>query len=462
MLINHRVNRKSIFLFLLIVNLTSVSLKAQDQLNFEGFEEKLDKYLSPLQAVGEFSGNVLVAHKGEVKFHKGYGWASRRFGISNDLDTKFRIASMSKSFTAICILQMIEQKKLSLEDGISKYIDFPQGHAIMIKHLLSHSSGLRRDIAFPEENRTYRLEELVKMSTLDSLLFQPGTRTFYSNRNYILLQAILEQVSGLDFETYVTQYVLTPLKLNDTGVEHPMSPPVNLADGFGPGVDKNGNFEVQETQLISFGYPDGVTGLYSTTGDMLKFCSALGKSSILKPETWKLAFSPVVKESPFYNWGLGFTILGSEEAPVLNHNGKTTGFTGGYFHDLKEEFTVIILGNNSEAARSSIINSIQAILEGKEIYTPQVYNSVEMNGKDLKKFVGEYKTPDFNFIISEDNGRLYVKSHGDAPSSLSPFRTNSFFSDFFDLKLNFNVINGVVNECEWVFRNESVIARRVK
>lgn len=462
MLIQKCLMQKVIFSFLAIVNLTTIGVQAQNQLSFVGFDEKLHAYMTALHKVGEFSGNVLVAHRGEVKFHRSYGFASKRFGIPNQIKTRFRIASMSKSFTAICILQMVERGKLSLDDAISEYVELPHGSVIKIKHLLSHSSGLGRDITFPNERKTYGLAEVVDLIKSDSLLFQPGTKTFYSNRNYVLLQLIVEKVAGVNYETYLTRNILTPLGLSNTGIEHPLSPPEFLADGFGPGVDRNGNFEIHETQMISFGYPAGVTGLYSTTGDMFKFCSALGKSPILKPETWKLAFTPLLKESPFMNWGLGFTILGNEDLPVLNHNGKTTGFTGGYFHDLKEDFTVIILANNSEAARSSIVNTIQFILEGKEYYTPRIDSSIHIKEENLKACVGEYRTKDFIFKISEFEGRLYVESHGDAPTSLSASDSTSFFSDYFDLKLLFNSKNGVVDECKWIFQGKSSMAQKIK
>lgn len=454
-------NKKNYWLFLTLLLVAPSFLSAQTELNFNGFEDKLDAYISALSSVGEFSGTVLVSYHGDTKFHKGYGLASKRFNIQNDITTKFRIASMTKSFTAICVLQLVEQQKLDLEESISSYIEFPFGHSIKLKHLLSHSSGLKRDMFFADENKRYSLDELVSMVKVDSLLFQPGTATAYSNCDYILLQAILEKVSGIDFESYVSKYVLFPLGLTNTGVEHPLSPPTGLADGFGPGVDRNGNYEVHETQLISFGYSDGVTALYSTTGDMLKFCSQLGKSPILKPETWKLAFTPVVKESPFVNWGLGFTIIGNADAPVINHNGKTTGFKGGYYHDLKDDFTVIMLGNNSEAARSSIVNTIQAILEGKEYYTPKVYSAFPIKSEDLKAYVGNYKAGEFEFSISEFNGRLFVKSHGDAPSSLSAFSSDSFSSDYFDLKLIFNRHKGLVTQCEWIFQNQPVKAEKI-
>ena len=451
---------------LLIVKLVLLFLLqgiyAQNKVSNATFQKKLDAYMTALLNVGEFSGNVLVFSKGKTLFHRGYGFASKRFNIMNDTTTKFRIASMTKSFTAICILKLMEQGKLSVEDNISNYINFPLGEKIKIKHLLSHTSGIKRDLTFPDENKKYSLDELVSMTHTDSLLFAPGSAVSYSNCDYILLQAIIEKIAKTDFESFLTEQVLLPLGLHNTGIEHPLNPPKSLADGYGPGIDNVGHFQVHETKMLSFGYPEAVTAMYSTTGDMLRFCRELGKGKILRAETWKLAFTPVVQENPFSNWGLGFTILGNQKEMVLNHNGRTTGFKGGWYYDINADLILIILGNNSEAARSSIVNTVQAIMDGKDYYTPEYYNRIELDAKEYHQFVGEYAAKDFTFTILEHKGKLFVKSHGDAPSSISPYKTDAYFNDYFDLKLLFKRNGGIISECEWIFQGKKSQAKKIK
>lgn len=445
-----------IYIFTIILFYSHFSI-AQNKLEFEAFEKKADNYIQALFKSGQFSGNVLVANKEKIIFNKSYGWSSKRFGVLNNASTKFRIASMTKSFAAISVLQLVEKGKLSLEDKISKFLDYPSGDKISIKHLLSHSSGIKRDIHFPNEHKKYSLKELINFSK-DSPLFKPGTKTAYSNINYILLQYILEKVENIDFETYVTNNVIIPLGLKNTGIEHPMSPPIYLAQGYGPGVDKYGNFEIQEKKMLSHSYSDAVTALYSTTEDMYKFCQQLGKSPILKEETWQLAFEPVIVENPMINWGLGFTIIGNKKMniKVLNHNGRTTGFKGGFYQDLKDELTIIVLGNYSEVSRGLIVNTLQSILENREYYQPNVHTKIEIDSGLLKEYIGEFKTENFIFEITEFNNQLYIQSHGDAPSLINPYKKDSFFSEFFDLNISFKRKNGIVTEAEWKYNGKSI------
>mgnify|MGYP003681948177 CR=1 FL=1 len=153
--------KKSFIIIFSLLAVYSTSMYSQTELNFEGFEEKANNYLNALYGVGEFSGSVLVAYKGQVKLHKGYGLASKRFNIPNDTTSKRVTHRGSWSFTAIAILQLYEQGKLSLDDKISKFLDYPSGDKISIKYLLSHSSGIKRDIHFPNEHKKYSLKEWI-------------------------------------------------------------------------------------------------------------------------------------------------------------------------------------------------------------------------------------------------------------------------------------------------------------
>jgi len=426
------------------------------EINFSGFTEKADSYLNAIHNVGEFSGTVLVAHKGQIKFHKGYGFASKRFKIPNSPSTKFRVGSVTKSFTAISILQLVEQGKLKLKDPLSKYIpDYPFANQIKIENLLSHTSGIKRDIKFPDRTKTYTLKELITMSKVDSLLYEPGTKMSYSNCGYILLHHILEKLTGEKYENYVTKNVLHPLGLFNTGIEDPLSPPEGLADGFSNGVNKEGYFTYSEVHMSSHGYSDAVGAMYSTTEDLLKFSRQIGKSNILKQETWELALQPFVKDAaPGYRWGFGFNIIEGKTVKVINHNGRTTGFRGGYFQFIEDDLTIIILGNHMDAARGTILMAFQGMLLDKKYYQPQTRATIGTDDLILKDYVGNYKTAGFPFKISEFKNQLYVESHGDVPSKLLPFKQDSFFCKYFDLTLKFKRENGKIIGCEWIYKNK--------
>lgn len=454
--------KKTLFILCLSwLGMVQIIAQEQKEFNFEGFSEKAHEYMNSIESIGEFRGTVLVAEKGNIKFHKGYGMASERFGIHNAPNIKYRIGSMTKSFTAICILQQVDQGNINLEDPLAKYLpDYPFGKEIKIKHLLSHTSGLKRDIDFPDNTKKYPVKDLVKMTHVDSLLYTPGSKSTYSNGGYVLLHAVLEQVSGVDYETYVTEHVLEPMGLKNTGIENPLLPPKRLADGYNNGVDNHGNYAIVEGYLQSHGYSDAVGAMYSTTDDLLKFSRQIGKSKVLSKKSWALALTPVIETERGYNWGFGFNIMKGKTATVYNHNGRTTGFRGGYFHFKEDDVTVIILGNYNNAARETILSAFQRMLLGKQYYQPTQYIAKEIPSVDLKAYVGTYKTDDFPFEIFEFENHLYIRSHGDAPALIQNFDTDAFFCKYFDLELKFKRESNRVVGCDWVFKEMSLQATK--
>ncbi|GGI57581.1 penicillin-binding protein [Winogradskyella haliclonae] len=434
----------------------------QKDFNFEEFVEKADSYMKAIENIGEFRGTVLVAEKGDIKFHKGYGMASERFDIPNGPQIKYRIGSITKSFTAICILQQVEKERINLDDPVDKYLpNYPFGAQIKIRNLLSHTSGLKRDIDFPDKTKNYPLSEQVRMTYVDSLLYSPGSKSTYSNGGYVLLHAILEKVSGMDYKSYVTKYVLEPMGLKQTGIEYTLMPPKGLADGYNNGSNRDGNYSIVMGYLQSHGYSDAVGAMYSTTEDLLKFCRQIGKSKILSEKSWKLALTPVVKNKGGYNWGLGFNILKGKTTTAYNHNGRTTGFRGGYYQFNEDDVTIIILGNYNNAARETIVSAFQRILLDREYYQPTLHKVKDLPIKELKKYVGKYKTNDFQFEIFEFKNHLYVSSHGDAPARIENFGEDAFFCKYFDLELKFKREKNRIIGCNWVFKETSMPAKKI-
>ena len=435
--------------------------QAPQQPQLSNFKNKVEAYTDAFVNSNLFSGSILVAHKNKILFEKGYGWASRRFQIPNGKEIKYRTGSVTKSLTAICVLQLIEKGKLSLEDPLSKYLpDYKHGERIKIKHLLSHTNGIKRDIKFPEV-KTYNLEELVELSRVDSLLYQPGTKMTYSNCGYVLLEYILEKVTGEKYETYLQKNVLQPMQLDEMGIEHPAFPPVNFADGFVVGINNEGILAIGEAPDSRDNYSLAVGSLYATSPSLWKFCRQIGKSDVLSPESWKVALSPFDTPSRGYKWGYGFNIYESNGLKVINHNGRTTGFRGGYFYYPEWDLCIIILGNNSNADRGPIVDAYEKMLCGKDFYQPELLSPIEVDKKELAKYIGEYKTQQFSFKVIQKKDGLFVVSHGDPPTRLTPFAKDAFYADFFDLKLLFKRENGIIIACEWTYLGRPVEGKKL-
>jgi CubicO group peptidase (beta-lactamase class C family) len=170
--------------------------------------DKLDKLIGAYAEYGKFNGSVLVAEKGKVIYKKGFGFAEMEWNIANQSDTKHRLGSITKQFTAMLIMQLVEQGKLKLDVPISTYLpDYPKknGDVITIHHLLTHTSGIPNMTAFPNFVKSvmpnaYTPLQLVNMSADSTLEFKPGERFNYSNSGYLLLGYIIEKVTGKSYE----------------------------------------------------------------------------------------------------------------------------------------------------------------------------------------------------------------------------------------------------------------------
>ncbi|HAA23191.1 MAG TPA: hypothetical protein DCP28_32160 [Cytophagales bacterium] len=429
----------------------------------EDFHEKANAYLDAVSRVGIFSGNVLIAHGHDVLLEESVGYASRRLGVPNTSDTRFRLGSITKSFTAIGILQLMEQGELTLDDPLSHWFpDFPFADQILIRHLLSHSSGLKRDIRFPDKSERYSMEELITLAHVDSLLYTPGSRSTYSNCGYIFLQSILETESGMPYEDYLITHILQPLQLRGMGLEMAHFPPARLADGYAAGANPEGTYDIQEVYLERHGYPEAVGALFGTARELWQFTRHIGDAQLLSAATWEQALSPQVEQEYGYQWGFGFNVYESNGLLVYNHNDRTTGFRGGYFYYPEQEITMVVLANNSFAERDRMVDAFERMLTGKRYYQPEAPQAIELPAEKKQAYVGTYDTGEFTFSITERNGQLYLASHGDPPSRIHAYAEDAFFCEYFDLKLAFERKRDVVTAVEWRYQNRPTQAKKVE
>src|SRR6187551_590822 len=181
--------------------------------------DKLDKLISTYAEYGKFNGSVLVAEKGKVIYKKGFGLADMEWNIPNQPDTKHRLGSIMKQFTAMLIMQLVEQGKLKLDVPISTYLsDYPKknGDVITLHHLLTHSSGIPNLTSFPGftkniSRNSYSPVQLVNLFADSTLQFKPGEKFAYSNSGYMLLGYIIEKVTGKSYEQVLQENIFTPL-----------------------------------------------------------------------------------------------------------------------------------------------------------------------------------------------------------------------------------------------------------
>ena len=296
-----------------------------------------------------FNGTLLVHAYGEDIVISGYGYADANSEILNDVDTRFRIGSLTKQFTAVAILMLEEQGLLSVEDTIDQYIDdFPNSSTITIHHLLTHTAGLgdyfNAILQNDAINRDYHsAESLIDTIRYDPLLFNPGESFHYSNAGYLLLGYIIEQVSGMSYIDFMEENIFTPLNMTDTGYYGMIYKPSD-AKGY---IYLTSTFN-QLSKTVHPSIPFAAGGLSSTVIDLYKWHIGLKNHILLSEEsTNKLYGKYVILDGAWY--GYGIYVLNEGDIPIVVHQGSIQGFKSSLYCDLENDVVIAVLMNVHDA-----------------------------------------------------------------------------------------------------------------
>jgi len=295
--------------------------------------------------------SVMVARRGEAILARGFGLANLEEKISCGLETNFRLASVTKQFTAMAIMILAERQKLSLDDRLSRFfVEFPDyGADITIRHLLQHTSGLLdyEDLIPPETTVPVRDRDVLRLlQEQNKTYFAPDLRHRYSNSGYALLALIVEAQSKLSFAQFLEQNIFRPLAMHRTvAFEEGISTVHNRAYGYSPGVN---GFERTDQSLTSSVLGDG--GIYSTVCDLSRWNEALDARKLVSPAMLELAFaSGPATEHPDTGYGFGWYIGRYRGLEEIWHSGNTIGFTTRVVRFPQEQFSIILLTNRNEA-----------------------------------------------------------------------------------------------------------------
>lgn len=292
-----------------------------------------------------FNGSILVAKDGYPLYEKYVGYADLRTKTPMTDSTSIHIASTSKTFTAVAVLRLVQENKLSLGDSIQRF--FPQlpYPGVTVKMLLSHRSGLPNYLYFFENSKWDKTKQVTNSDMLQQLYtekpdkyFKPGTRFSYSNTNFVLLAMIAEKLTGIPFPQYMQQTLFGPLQMKHTFV-------FTLPDTARVISSYNYNSTVWENDYLEGTYGD--KNIYSTPRDLLKWDQALYTGQIVSKALLDSAFTPYSLERPsVHNYGLGFRLLLLPNGKkVIYHFGRWHGFNAAFARLTDEKATVIILGN---------------------------------------------------------------------------------------------------------------------
>ncbi len=341
--------------------------------------EKIDALMKLYSEYGQFNGTALVADHGKIIYEKGFGLADMEWNIANQPDTKFRLGSVTKQFTSMLILQLVEQGKIKLNGNITEYLpDYPKktGNKITIHHLLTHTSGIPGYTEFPNFSRDVirnpsNLQSIIKLFADSALLFEPGTRFSYSNSGYFLLGAIIEKVTGKPYEQLLQENIFGPLGMNNSGYDHQTSVITNRARGY----------EKRFSTYVNAGYldmsvPFSAGALYSTVHDLYLWDQALYTEQLLHKETRGLLFKkyiPAFEGGYGYGWIIGTTPVGnsSERVQIVRHDGFINGFSASILRIPSDKHLIVILNNTGSAPLGEITRAIIGILYAKPYELPK-------------------------------------------------------------------------------------------
>ena len=337
---------KSSVLGMLIILAFQASALAQDK------ARKIDELVTIYHNYGQFNGAALVAENGKVIYKKGIGLANMEWNIPNEPDTKFRLGSITKQFTATLILQLVEQGKIKLDGKVSDYLpEYRQdtGAKITIHHLLSHTSGVPNYTAalgfFENVSRNpFKVDDFIKKYASGDLEFEPGAKFNYSNSGYFLLGAIIEKVTGKPYEQVLKERITDPLGMKNTGYDHYGSILSKRAAGY---IKTPGGY--QNAPYLDMTIPYAAGSLYSTVEDLYLWDQALYGDKVLSAASKELMFKPNLE-----NYGYGFSIrkatLGPSKivVPVIEHNGGINGFNTTIVRLVGDKRLVVLLDNTSQ------------------------------------------------------------------------------------------------------------------
>ena len=313
-------------------------------------QNKIDDYFSRKYKRKQFNGNILFAENGKIISHKSYGYANLKTKEKLTENHSFQLASVSKPFTSVAILQLIENGQINLNDTLQKFFpNFPY-EGITIHQLLCHRSGLSQythfcdapDSIWPDKNKTINNEDVINIiSKINPLInYPPDRRYYYSNTNYLLLASIVKKISGIEFKQYLNKNIFSPIDMNNSIVYDR----TNFNDLIMPTQGYENRTPWEDVYLNGV---VGDKGVYSTTMDLLKFDRALEKNLLINDSLKKLAFSKKNKDyNKNKNYGYGFRLKEHNKyGKIVYHTGWWKGYRSYYIKVLKNDQTIIILNN---------------------------------------------------------------------------------------------------------------------
>jgi CubicO group peptidase (beta-lactamase class C family) len=380
-----------------------------------------------------FMGDVLVAEGDHVVLKAAYGYADLDWSIPNSVDTKFRIGSLTKQFTAASILLLQERGKLSVNEPIKTYLpDVPDTwRKVTVDNLLTHTSGIPNFTGSPDFS-AYKLqshtpEESVALVRDKPLDFEPGAKFYYSNTNYVLLGQIIEHVSGMSYASFLHQNIFIPVGMTDTGVDVDSAILPERAQGY-----DSTPVGFRRADAISMNVPFSAGFLYSTVGDLLKWERALFAGRIISTASLRSMTTPGLGD-----YGMGLFIRTADGHQIITHDGTIEGFESSLNYYPERQLTIVVLGNVRTDAPQRIAAQLGKVAFGEKVVLASDRKVIEVAPSILAGYVGHYSAPPFSTTLSVDSGHLIATAPNGRKYILYAQSPSFFFLKEIDVQIEF-------------------------
>ncbi|MDB5209960.1 MAG: serine hydrolase [Sediminibacterium sp.] len=404
-----------------------ISTEAQ-QKNVSGPDAPFDKILSEQFKPNEPGGAALVARKGEIIYKKAFGMANMELDVAMQADNIFRIGSITKQFTAVAILQLVEQGKLNLQDEITRFIpDYPvHEYRITIEHLLTHTSGIP-DYAGLKDTVQRAKSDLTPARMIEvfknlPMRFAPGTKWEYSNSGYFLLGYVIEKITGKTYADYLQENIFKPLGMTHSQYANDVTLIKKRATGYTLGEKGYVN-----AAYLSMTQPYAAGAIQSTVEDLFKWNQAVTSYKLVKKENLDKAFTRyTLADGKETAYGFGWRMGNVYESPSLWHGGLISGYMSMAVYLPKEDIFAVVLSNCDGNSPEVVTNKLAALAAGKAFEHKEIAVADAM----MHDYPGVYENQKGQQRIITVSGNKLFSQLGRGPKSLiMAYQRDKFYFD---------------------------------
>jgi len=410
---------------IIAILLLSATAMAQD------LDNRMDQLVQSYASNKQFMGSTLVARGSEVLFSRSYGSANLEWEIPNTPTTRFRLASVSKQFTAAAVLMLEDRGKLRIEDPIRKHLpEVPVAwEKITIFHMLTHTSGIPNiGSATPGAGFSSTSQNVLRF--LDKKLdFEPGTSWNYSNNGYILLGYLIERVSGKSYEEFLEENIFKPLGMKDSGYDSSTRIIPRRAVGYSS--SPNGSVIAP---YIHMSVPHAAGALYSSTEDLLRWNLGLFGGKVLSPAALQKMITPFKND-----YALGLQVHRVNGRKAIDHTGSINGFNTMLIYYPEEKLTIASLGNLNGPAPAQIAMRLASIAHGDKVTFDSERTEITLGPDVIGRYAGTYQVaPGSAYVITLDKNQLSSKFGNQPLLPIFPESETTFFAKAVNAQFEFS------------------------